>query len=155
MKKITKLISLLLAVCSALFMLTSCTFTNPPEESAFKLQNDFTQRTVKVGEQVTYKVMLKNMTDDSYTLQHTEPLITFYIISQDDAENGKDNEVLTDELITESDISPNGQIEKFTEFTPAKSGKYLLRASCKFTIEGKDYDKEYEYSCADITITVE
>lgn len=154
MKRMVKTISLFLAALMLIFSFTSCRpKENPPEKSAFVLQNDFSQRDVKVGEKVTYKVILKNLTDDTHTLKHTEPLIKMSIVAAEDEEN-----VISEEIIerntAESGISPNGQIEEFFDFIPEKEGKYILKASCEFSIDGKDYDEDYQYKCVDLRINV-
>ncbi len=155
MKKSIKIISIFLTLCAVVFTFTACNNVTPPEETAFTLQNDFSQRTVGVGEKVTYKVDLKNLTDEGYTLKYAEPLIKLEVISAEENENEQEiAEELVEYAFTEADIAPNGQIEAFIDFKPEKEGNYILKASCNFTIEGKDFDKDYEYECEDLKITV-
>lgn len=154
MKRTIKIISLFLALLMLMFSFTACSpKENPPEKSAFVLQNDFSQRDVKIGEKVTYKVILKNLTANTYTLEHTVPLIKMSIVTAEDEEVVISEEIIEGN-IEESDISPNGQIEEFVDFIPEKEGEYLLKAACKFSIDGKDYDEDYQYKCVDLRINV-
>ncbi len=155
MKKSIKIISLFLALCALVFTFTACNNVTPPAKTAFVLENDFSQKTVKVGSRVTYKVNLKNLSDDSYTLVYGEPLIKLEVISVEENSNSEEPlEELAEHKFIETDIAPNGQIEEFIDFKPVKAGDYILKASCKFKIEGKDYDEYYEYECDDLQITV-
>ena len=156
MKKATKRISVFLVLLAAVFTLTSCENIIPPEKTAFTLQNDFSKRTLSVGEKTTYKVNLKNLTGDVYTLKCGEPLIKLEIITSEENESRKEvAEELAEYNILECDIAPHGQIEEFIDFTPEKAGSYVLKASCKFTIDGTENSVQYEYECVDLQITVE
>ena len=146
-----KPLALILAVFSMMFMLTSCDFRpDPPEENAFSLVMDFAQTTVKAGEKVTYKAILKNEEHESYTLQHTQKLIYISVVKSEDYDDEKP--VLAS--LTETDIAPHGQVEEFYDFTPTEKGEYILKAYTAFSIEGKETAKDYSYECEKIIITV-
>lgn len=146
-----KPVALLIAVISMMFVFTSCDFTpEPPEEDTFSLVMDFAQTSVKVGEKVTYKAILKNSDDESYTLEHTQKLIYISVVKAEDYTDEKN--LLTTQ--TFSDIASHGQIEEFYDFSPAEKGKYILKAYTVFSIEGKETTKDYSYECDEIKITV-
>ncbi len=153
-KVFIKPFALLLAVIALMFTLTSCGLTtNPPEEGAFSLVMDFAQTTVKIGEKVTYKAILKNAEHESYTLKHPGELVNIYVVKAEDYKDA-DTHLLTDATISESDIAPHGQAEGFVDFRPTEAGEYILKAYTVFTIEGKDYNKNYSFESDEIKITV-
>lgn len=146
-----KSIALVLAVISIMFSFSSCEYKpEPPEENAFSLVMDFAQTTVKVGEKVTYKAILKNAEHESYTLQHTQKLIYISVVKSEDYSDEK----VVSASYAETDIAPHGQIEEFCDFKPTEKGEYILHAFTDFSIEGKETTKDYEYECEKITITV-
>ena len=146
-----KSIALFLAVISMVFSFTACDFRpEPPDEDAFSLVIDFAQTMVKVGDKVTYKAILKNSEDESYTLQHTLKPIYISVVKSEDYSKEK----VVYSSYAETDIAPHGQIEEFCEFKPSEKGEYILYAFADFSIEGKDTTKDYEYECEKITITV-
>ncbi len=146
-----KSLAVFLAVISFVFIFTSCTpKTNPPKEDTFSLIMDFAQSTVKVGEKVTYKAILKNSSAKSFNLKYSDELISLYVVKNSDK-----NAVSTSSSeVKEIDIAPNGQAEKYVDFVPNEAGEYVIKTSSSFKIDGKDYDKEYNYKCEEIKITV-
>ena len=100
---------------------------------------------IKVGEKVTYTAVLKNNTAEKYTLEHGLSLITLYIRAADDkTEDG------IGATLVKTEIEANGTVDKVYNAEPLEAGKYVLRAYCKFMLDGSDY----LYECEDIPITV-
>lgn len=152
---IFKFVSFILAVISITFVFTSCEAKpEPPEKEVLSLIMDFSQTTVKLGEKVTYKAILKNDTHESYALTHAADLIHIYIVKPENYMDPESHIALSDAIVSESHIAPHSQIEAFYDFTPTEKGEYILKAYSCFTIEGKDTTKEYFYECEEITITV-
>lgn len=153
-KYFKKSLAVFLAIISFMFIFTSCApKTNPPKESTFSLVMDFAQTTVKVGEKVTYKAILKNSSDKSHNLKYSNELISLNIVEKSDKKSGNSvNASSSDEK--ESYIAPNGQAEKYIDFIPTEAGEYVLKAYSSFKIYGKDYDREYNCKCEEIEITV-
>lgn len=153
-KKILKLTSLLLAIILMMFSFSSCgSKPEPPDEKAFSLIMDFAPVTLGVGDTFTYKAILKNAEHEAYTLAHSADLIHIYVVKAEDYRE-TDYKLLTDSVLSESSISPHGQIEEFCEFTPTEKGEYVLKAYSSFSIEGNDETKDYFYECDEIAITV-
>lgn len=152
---IFKFVCLILAVISITFVFTSCeSKPEPPEEKAFSLVMDFSQTTVKLGEKVTYKAILKNAEHESYTLTHPADIIHIYVVKPENYIDPESQIALSDSVISETAIAPHGQIEAFYDFKPTEKGEYILKAYSSFTIEGNDTTKEYFYECEKMTITV-
>ncbi len=146
-----KYAAFILAMFSLVFVFGSCeNKPEPPEENAFSLVMDFAQTTVKAGEKVTYKAILKNTEKESYTLQHSQKLIYISVVK---SEEFKDEKTVFASA-SQTNIAPLGQIEEFCEFVPAEKGEYILYAFTDFSIEGSKTTKDYSYECDKITITV-
>lgn len=152
--KFLKPASLLLAIILMICTFSSCGYKpEPPDEKAFSLVMDFSPVTLKAGDKITYKAILKNAEHESYTLTHSAELIHLYVVKAEDYKDA-DTHLLTDTVLSESSIAPHGQIEGFYEFTPTEKGEYILKAYAAFSIEGNDTTKDYFYECEEITITV-
>ncbi|MBP3330938.1 MAG: hypothetical protein J6L89_08925 [Clostridia bacterium] len=150
----TKTLALLLSVISMIFIFTSCTNkAEPPEDKAFSLVMDFSPTTVQVGKKITFKAILKNSEHESFTLEHPAELIHISVVKAEDYKQA-DIPLLTDTVLSESNIAPHGQIEEFYDFKPTEKGEYILKAYTVFSIEGKETTKDYFYECDEITITV-
>ena len=148
---IIKPVALFLATILMMFTLSSCGYKpEPPAENAFELVMDFAQKTVGVGETVTYHAILKNNAHETYTLLC--PLKPIYISVVKAEEVNEENPVFASS--TEIDIAPHGQVEEFYEFTPDEEGTYILKAYSAFTIEGKESTKDYFYECKEMEIIV-
>lgn len=153
-KNFQKSVAVFLAIISFMFIFTSCTpKTNPPKESTFTLVMDFAQTTVKVGEKVTYKAILKNSSDKSHNLKYSDELISLSIVKKSDKKSS-DSVNASSSDVKENCISPNGQAEKYIDFVPTEAGEYVLKAYSSFKIYGKDYDREYNCKCEEVEITV-
>lgn len=146
-----KPIALFLAVISMVLSFSACEHKpEPPEENAFSLVMDFAQTTVRVGDKVTYRALLKNTEDESYTLNHSGYLISISVVEKEKYTE----KIPSSSIIAYSEVAAHGQFEQFYEFAPTEKGEYILKAYCAFTIEGKETTKEYFYECDEITITV-
>ena len=146
-----KPVSLVLAVILIMFSFSSCEVKPvAPDEKAFSLVMDYAQTTLKKGDKVTYKAILKNNSHEVYTLDHTDKLIYISIVKAEDYKNDK----IVSASASSTDIAPHGQVEEFFDFTAVEKGDYILKAYAVFSIDGKDGVKEYSYECNEIKITV-
>ncbi len=149
--KIIKTLSFLIVLMMLTLSLTSCSSKQtPPDEEAFSLVMDFAPTTIKTGEKITYKAILKNAEHESFELKHSQKLIYISVVKEADYKNEKN--ILASSA--QSSIAPHGQIEEFLEFEPTEPGKYILKAFTTFDIEGKKETKTYSYECDEIVITV-
>lgn len=149
--RIIRPLCLLITVILLTLTFTSCSpKPTPPDENAFSLVMDFAPTTIKIGEKITYKAILKNAEHESYELQHTQKLIYISVVKEADYKD--ENNVLASSAKT--NIAPHGQIEEFYDFKPTEAGKYILKAFTTFDIEGKKETKSYSYECEEIVITV-
>ncbi len=146
-----KPVSLILAVLLIMFSFSSCTIKpKAPDEKTFSLVMDYAQTTLRKGEKVTYKAILKNNSDKVYTLDHAQKLIYISVVKAEDFKNDK----IVSASASSTDIAAHGQAEEFFEFTPTERGEYILKAYTVFSIDSKDGVKDYSYECEEIKITV-
>ncbi len=148
---IIKPVSLILAIILIMFSFSSCSVKpNAPDEKNFSLVMDYAQTTLKAGEKVTYKAILKNNGHDVYKLDHAQKLIYISVVKAEDYKEDK----LVSASASSTNIAPHGQVEEFFDFTPTEKGEYILKAFAVFSIDSKDGVKEYSYECDEIKITV-
>lgn len=148
---IIKPMSLVFAMILMMLSFSSCALKpEAPDENNFSLVMDYAQTTVRVGQKVTYRAILKNNSENVYTLDHTQKIIYISVVK---ASEYKDENIVA-ASDSQTNIAPHGQIEEFYEFAPTEKGEYILKAFASFSIDGKDGIKEYMYECEEIKITV-
>lgn len=153
--KVLKPTLLLLAIIIMMFSFSSCGYKpEPPSENAFSLVMDYAPVTLKAGEKITYKAILKNAEHETYTLEHVADLIHIYVVKSENYMDPEAHMALSDSVVSETDIAPHGQSEEFYEFKPTEKGEYILKAYTSFSIEGNKETKNYFYECEEIKIIV-
>ena len=130
---------------SFIFSTIACQSEPPPEER-FQLTIEDPQTVVQAGDTVTYTARLTNRVNKTYTLSHGDPLISLYIRAI-----GDDIPQVIYPVLVETQIGPNGTIDKTLKVEALESGEYILRAFSSFSVG----DEEYQLECGEVSITVE
>ncbi len=136
--------AVILSIIMLFFCLCSC--KNAPTEQNFTLYIETPQTNVKVGDTVTYTAVLRNNTDDDFTLTHGIPLITVYICSEE--QNTEHSSVGM--ALAQTNLEGNDVIRKQYNAELLEAGRYKLVVYCGFSIENKDF----YYRLDDILIEV-
>ena len=105
--------------------------------SSFSLEIIDPQTTGTVGESITFTAELNNNAEQEYHLSHGIPLILLYIYP---AEATPEEPLLNTGISTV--VQPGETISKSIHIDPLEEGNYLLKAFCRFEVDGESVELE-------------